>query len=109
MPKSKASWLTWIFSTLVLVPTILGFANKFLDLLLVAQGDEEGAFAATPIVNYLLATAGFLCLFLWTAGQGAFKDLDAPSHAMFENELRFDQQAQSGEPAVAAPSTTVDR
>jgi hypothetical protein len=106
MPKSKASLLTWIFSTLVLVPAILGFANKFLDLLLVVQGDEEGAFAATPIVNYLLATAGFLCLLLWTAGQGAFRDLDAPSHTMFENELRFDQQSPATLQGPMTPSTT---
>lgn len=92
MPKYRTHWLTWFFSALVLIPTILGFANKFLDLVLVVQGDSEGAFAVTPIVNYLLATAGFLCLLIWTATQGAFQNLDAPSHTMFENEQRLDQQ-----------------
>ena len=92
MPKYRTHWLTWFFSALVLIPTILGFANKFLDLVLVVQGDSEGAFAITPIVNYLLATAGFLCLLIWTAAQGAFQNLDAPSHVMFENEQRLDQQ-----------------
>ena len=86
----RTHWLTWFFSALVLIPAILGFVNKFLDLALVVQGDEDGAFAVTPIVNYLFATAGFLCLLLWTAGQGAFQDLDGPSHAMFENEQRLD-------------------
>jgi nitrogen fixation-related uncharacterized protein len=90
MSKPRTPWPIWFFSILVLVPAILGFANKFLDLLLVAYGDEEGAFAATPIMNYLLATAGFVCLLLWTAAQGAFKDLDGPSHAMLENEHRLD-------------------
>ncbi len=88
----RTHWLTWLFATLVLVPTILGFANKLLDLVLVVQGDEDGAFAVTPIVNYLLATAGFLCLFVWTATQGAFQNLDEPSHSMMENEHRLDQQ-----------------
>jgi hypothetical protein len=88
----RTHWLTWLFATLVQVPTILGFANKFLDLVLVVQGDEDGAFAVTPIVNYLLATAGFLCLFVWTATQGAFQNLDEPSHSMMENEHRLDQQ-----------------
>lgn len=90
MKPYKTHWLTWFFSALVLIPTILGFANKFMDLVLVLMGDEEGAFAVTPIVNYLLATAGFLCLLIWTASQGAFQNLDAPSHAMFENERRLD-------------------
>jgi hypothetical protein len=46
----------------------------------------------TPIVNYLFATAGFLCLLIWTAMQGTFKDLDAPSRKMFEDEQRFAKQ-----------------
>lgn len=86
----RTHWLTWLFAALVLIPTVLGFGNKFLDLILVIQGDEEGAFAATPIVNYLLATAGFFCLLLWTATQGAFHDLDRPSRTMFETELLLD-------------------
>jgi hypothetical protein len=93
MTKHKTHWLTWVFSAAVLIPTILGFANKFLDLVLVAQGDEDGAFAVTPIVNYLFATAGFLCLFFWTAAQGAFQDLDGPSRTMMENERRLDEQS----------------
>ena len=88
----RTHWLTWFFSAMVLIPTILGFANKFLDLVLVVQGDEDGAFAVTPIVNYLFATAGFLCLFVWTATQGALQNLDSPSHTMMENERRLDEQ-----------------
>lgn len=93
MTPHRTHWLTWLFAALVLIPTILGFGNKFLDLLLVMQGDEEGAFAATPIVNYLLATAGFFCLLLWSAFQGAFHDLDQPSRTMFDNEQRLDQRS----------------
>ncbi len=94
MAQHRTHWLTWVFSALVLIPTILGFANKFLDLVLVVQGDEEGAFAVTPIVNYLFATAGFLCLLIWTAMQGAFENLDAPSRTMFENEQRLDRSVE---------------
>lgn len=93
--KYRTHWLTWLFSALILIPAILGFANKFLDLMLVVQGDEEGAFAITPIVNYLFATAGFLCLLIWTAMQGAFQDLDAPCRKMFEDEQRFNEQPDS--------------
>ncbi len=91
MKPHRTHWMTWLFSAIVLIPTILGFANKFLDFVLVIQGDEEGAFAATPIVNYLFATAGFFCLLLWTITQGAFRDLDGPSRTMFENEQRLDR------------------
>lgn len=93
-PQYRTHWVTWLFAAVVLIPTILGFANKFLDLVLVVQGDEEGAFAVTPIVNYLCATAGFLCLFVWTATQGAFQNLDQPSHTMLENEQRLDRQLE---------------
>ncbi len=100
MNSHRTHWMTWVFSACVLIPVILGFANKFIDLILITQGDEEGAFAATPIVNYLLATAGFFCLLLWTGMQGAFHDLDRPSHVMFENEQRLD--AASSVPAPAS-------
>uniref|UniRef100_A0A7C4QMT0 Uncharacterized protein n=1 Tax=Schlesneria paludicola TaxID=360056 RepID=A0A7C4QMT0_9PLAN len=99
----RTHWLTWLFAALVLIPTILGFGNKFLDLVLVIQGDEEGAFAATPIVNYLFATAGFFCLLLWSAAQGAFHDLDRPSREMFENEQRLDAH-ENVQPAASAES-----
>lgn len=95
MQSHRTHWLTWLFCALVLIPTILGFSNKFLDFILVIKGDEEGAFAATPIVNYLLATAGFFCLLLWTATQGAFHDLDEPGRTMYENEQRLDRQSAS--------------
>ena len=95
MTQHRTHWLTWVVSAVILTPAILGFANKFIDLLLVVQGDEDGSFAVTPVVNYLLATAGFLCLFIWTASKGAFQDLDAPSRTMFENELKFDQMKNS--------------
>lgn len=91
----RTHWLTYFFAAIVLIPTILGFGNKFLDLVLVMQGDEEGAFAATPIVNYLMATAGFFCLLMWSATRGAFHDLDEPSRVMFENEQRLDQRSAS--------------
>ncbi|AMV20143.1 hypothetical protein [Planctomyces sp. SH-PL14] len=86
----------WFFTLLVLIPTVLGFSNKFLDLLVILQGDDEGAFALTPVINYLLATAGFLCLLLWTAAQGAFRDINQPSRDMFENERQLDAALRAG-------------
>ena len=105
MTRTSSRVWFWVFTLLVLVPTILGFINKFLDLLVVMQGDEEGAFALTPVFNYLLATAGFLCLLFWTAAQGAFQDINRPSHDMFENEQRLDALAI---PVSAAPNHPSD-
>lgn len=92
-PTPRVPLWTWIVGAAVLIPSILGFANKFLDLVVIAQGDEEGAFALTPMINYLLATAGFFCMLMYAVAQGAFHDINAPSHAMFENELELDRQS----------------
>jgi hypothetical protein len=92
-PIPRIPLWTWIVGAAVLIPSILGFANKFLDLIIIAQGDEEGAFALTPMINYLLATAGFFCMLMYAVAQGAFHDINAPSHSMFENELELDRQS----------------
>ena len=52
----------------------------------------EGAFAISPIVNYLLASFGFLLLFGWAALGGMFHDIEQPKYTMLENEARLDQQ-----------------
>ena len=87
---------TWLVGAAVLIPSILGFANKFLDLMIIAQGDEDGAFALTPMINYLLATAGFFCMLMYAVTQGAFHDINEPSRAMFENELELERQTAIG-------------
>jgi len=92
-PPHRVPLWTWIVGAAVLIPSILGFANKFLDLMIVAQGDEEGAFALTPMINYLLATAGFFCMLMWAVAQGAFYDLNSPSQSMFENELELERRS----------------
>ncbi len=92
----RVSPWTWFLGAAVLIPSILGFANKFLDLMIVAAGDDEGAFALTPIMNYLLATAGFFCMLMWAVTQGAFHDIDEPSHVMFENELELERKSAEG-------------
>lgn len=45
-----------------LLPAFLGFGNKFLELLALLGSDEDGAFAITPVLNYLLASLGFFFL-----------------------------------------------
>jgi hypothetical protein len=82
---------TIALALLILIPSMLGFANKFREFVLLYRGDVDGAFAITPIVNYLLASLGFFCLFFWAIYRGMFRDLEAPKYKMLETERRLDE------------------
>jgi hypothetical protein len=72
---------------------IYGFGHKFLALVRLSLDQQEGAdaaFAVAPVVNYLLASFGFLCLVGWAAAHGMFHDIEAPKHTMLETEERLD-------------------
>lgn len=71
-------------------PAMFGFGTKFYELVRVFQGDASGAFAVTPIVNYLLAGCGFVLLFAWAAKNGMFRDIERPKYYMLENERKLD-------------------
>ncbi len=90
---SRAQVISTIaFALVILVPSLLGFANKFREFVLLYRGDVDGVFAITPIVNYLLASLGFFCLFFWAIYQGMFRDLEAPKYSLLENERRLDEE-----------------
>lgn len=75
---------------LFLGPCFLGFGSKFIELIHVFQGDAEGAFAVAPIVNYLLATTGFLFLLGWAAVNGMFHNIEQPKQDMLAREAALD-------------------
>ncbi|HEY4308458.1 MAG TPA: hypothetical protein VGN12_03310 [Pirellulales bacterium] len=81
----------------ILLPSLIGFGNKFLELIRIYRGDADGAFAVAPITNYILASTGFLLLFFWAAANGMFRDIERPKYAMLDNERRLDkpERAQS--------------
>ena len=91
-PRSRGvAWIvTIIFAVLILIPSMMGFVMKFMELINLTQGDTDGGFAITPVVNYLLASAGFFFLLLWAAVNGMFNDLEKPKFVMLENEERLD-------------------
>lgn len=91
-PRSRGiAWIiTIIFAVLILIPSMLGFVMKFMELVNLTQGETDGGFAITPVVNYLLASAGFFFLLLWAAINGMFNDLEKPKYLMLENEERLD-------------------
>ena len=41
-------------------------------------------------MNYLLASFGFLLLFVWAAANGMFHDIEGPKYTMLVNEDRLD-------------------
>jgi hypothetical protein len=83
---------TAILGVLILIPSLLGFANKLIEFKHVVEGDADGAFALTPIVNYLLASLGFLSLLAWATLQGLFRDIEGPKRVMLDREELLDRQ-----------------
>lgn len=84
-----------LMAVLILVPSLFGFGMKFIEFVRLVRGDVDGAFAITPVANYLLASLGFLCLFVWAALGGMFHDIEQPKRTMLENEARLDAQAET--------------
>ncbi len=84
--------VTLILAVVILIPSMLGFVNKFVEFYRVVRGEADGAFALTPIVNYLLASLGFFCMLIWAICQGMFHDIEAPKRTMLETERRLDEQ-----------------
>ncbi len=85
--------ITIILAVFILLPACYGFFKKFLELVSLV-GDEEGSFAVMPVMNYLLASCGFLMLFLWAMCHGMFRDIEQPKVTMMENEARLDAEAE---------------
>ena len=90
-----ANWVTLAFALLILTPSMIGFVMKFAEFIHTFRDDSEGAFAITPMVNYLLASLGFLCLLLWSAVNGMFRDMEQPKRLMLQRELMLDENLRS--------------
>ena len=98
-PSGGARWrnrTTVALAILILVPSLWGFGSKFSEFLALVRGEVDGAFAITPVVNYLLASLGFLCLFGWAALNGMFRDIERPKRTMLENEAKLDRAIPPG-------------
>ncbi len=85
--------ITIILAVFILLPACFGFVKKFIELVSLV-GDEEGSFAIMPVLNYLLASFGFVMLFLWAMAHGMFRDIEKPKVTMMENEARLDAEAE---------------
>lgn len=82
---------TAILGVMILVPSMIGFIGKLMEFKSVIEGEADGAFALTPIVNYVLATLGFLCLLIWASFNGMFRDIEGPKQTMLDREELLDR------------------
>jgi len=87
-----------LMAAAVLLPSLYGFGTKLIEFIALARGDVEGSFAISPVVNYLLASFGFLLLFGWAALGGMFRDIEQPKYTMLENEAKLDLASGGGRP-----------
>jgi hypothetical protein len=83
---------TLVFALVILIPCLYGFGRKFAELVALVRGDVDGAFAITPVMNYLLASVGFFFLFCWAIAHGMFHDIEQPKRTMLENERMLDDE-----------------
>jgi hypothetical protein len=83
--------VTLIFAVAILVPSMLGFVAKFVEFINTFRGETGGAFAITPMVNYLLASLGFFCMLVWATLNGMFHDIEKPKQTMLENDAALDR------------------
>ena len=87
--------LKWLIICLVILgPCLVTFGGKLQMLIAVFRGQAEWAFAVTPVVNYILATIGFLLLFIWAVLNGMFRNLEEPKLMMLTNERMLDRLEQ---------------
>jgi len=88
-------------AVLILIPSMYGFTGKLLEFIHIYRGTGGGEFAVAPILNYLLASAGFFCMLLWAAWNGMFRDVERPKYDFLDNEARIDaaSRARHGRPA----------
>jgi hypothetical protein len=83
-------------AVVILGASMYGFGDKFVQFIKVARGEQDGMFALTPIINYLMASFGFLCLLGWAAANGMFHDIELPKRTMLENDEQLEAGAQYG-------------
>ena len=91
----RSLWATSGFALIILIPSLYGFGGKFIEFIQLYRGDVDGVFAISPILNYLLASMGFFCLFCWAVTQGMFQDIERPKRAMLDLQYQLDQQSSS--------------
>ena len=93
--------ITGALAVAILIPSLWGFGSKFVEFIAIYEGEADGAFAISPILNYLLASFGFLCLFGWATLHGMFRDIEGPKYTMLEIDDELNAQESLHKPIGA--------
>ena len=88
----RQTWVTAAMAVVILIPSMYGFIGKFVEFVAIYRGSAGGEFAVAPIMNYLLASAGFFCMLLWATWNGMFRDVERPKIDFLENERLLDSR-----------------
>ncbi|MCG8584246.1 MAG: hypothetical protein MI757_05990 [Pirellulales bacterium] len=89
--SSRRSYITLALSLLILIPSCWGFGSKLYEFFMTFGKDPNGAFAVSPIMNYLFASAGFFFMLLWATANGMFRNIEQPKRTMLETEAMLDR------------------
>ena len=95
--------VTVMLAFLILPVAAVGFGAKIVEFVAVLSGKPDGVFTLSPLLNYLLASMGFLCLLCWAIVRGMFHDVEQPKYAMLETECqldgtKYDERSESNDP-----------
>lgn len=83
--------ITGVLAVVILLPSVFGFGSKLVEFIKLVSGEVDGAFAISPVANYLLASTGFFFMLLWATANGMFYDIEAPKHDLLEHERELDE------------------
>ncbi len=84
---------TVLLALFILIPSLYGFGSKLREFVLLTDAGSDGIFAMTPVVNYLLASAGFFFMLLWAMINGMFRDIEQPKNDLLATERLLDQNS----------------
>ncbi len=100
-PSSVQNIAVSIMAVVILGFCAYGFGSKFIEFIHLVTTDRlaasEGIFAVAPMANYLLASAGFLCLLGWAMCQGMFRNIELPKHTMLDIDEQLDETTDSSQ------------
>ena len=86
-PDSRLKTTVLVLVTVAIVgPGAYGFISKFVEFVRTLRTVEGGGFTIVPIMNYLLVTAGFVCLLMWAIKHGMFRNVEGPKYDMLKQD-----------------------
>lgn len=94
-------WVMWGAVVLIILPAGIGFAEKLWLFISAVRKDQVAGFVVVPVANYLIITAGMICLLVWAVANGMFRDVEGPKYDMLEHEDELDRL--EGRPGSHAP------